>query len=42
MKSGTRLRCPSCGSEVIVLQASDPQLTCCNAELTVTFSPSEN
>jgi hypothetical protein len=33
IKSGTRLRCESCGSEVLVVKPSDPELTCCGNPL---------
>lgn len=29
-KTGTRVRCDSCGSELIVVKAADPELTCCD------------
>lgn len=33
-KAGTRFRCDTCGSELIVVKASQPELTCCNQPLT--------
>lgn len=29
-KPGTRVRCEECGSELIVVKAADPELTCCD------------
>ena len=29
IKSGTRLRCETCGSEMIVVKAGDAALECC-------------
>lgn len=33
VKAGTRLRCEDCGSEIIVVRASGPELQCCGKAL---------
>lgn len=37
---GSRLRCESCGSEAIVMQAGEAELTCCDVPLVVIFDGS--
>lgn len=32
-KAGTRLRCATCGSEIVVVKAQEAQLTCCGQPL---------
>lgn len=33
IKSGTRLRCETCGSEVLIVKPAEPELTCCGTPL---------
>jgi hypothetical protein len=33
IKAGTRLRCQTCGSEIVVVKAEAPALKCCGQEL---------
>jgi hypothetical protein len=37
--SGTRLRCESCGTEIIILKSSDPMLECCGEAMELLFLP---
>ncbi|HEY1280824.1 MAG TPA: hypothetical protein VGF22_14195 [Acidimicrobiales bacterium] len=37
--NGTRLRCPVCGTEIIVLKANEPDLACCGEPLYASFTP---
>jgi hypothetical protein len=32
-KAGTRFRCETCGSELILVKAAGPELTCCDKPL---------
>jgi hypothetical protein len=38
-RSGTRLRCDHCGSEIIVLKASNPVVECCGQLMDAIFVP---
>ena len=33
VKAGTRLRCGTCGAELILVKAASPELTCCGKPL---------
>jgi len=33
VKAGTRLRCDNCGSEMVLIKAEGPELTCCGQPL---------
>jgi hypothetical protein len=37
--AGTRLKCPVCGSETIIVKSQDPELACCGQPLEVIFTP---
>jgi hypothetical protein len=39
--NGTRLRCPKCGSEIILLKANDPDVACCDEPMEPTFLPAQ-
>jgi len=38
MNPGTRLKCEQCGSEAIVVRGGGPELVCCGAPMSITFS----
>jgi ribosomal protein S27E len=38
-RNGTRLRCDHCGSEIIVLKASNPVVECCGQLMDAIFVP---
>jgi hypothetical protein len=38
-RSGTRLRCDHCGSEIIVLKAANPVVECCGQLMDAIFVP---
>jgi hypothetical protein len=38
VKPGTRLKCEQCGSEAVVVRGDGPDLACCGAPMSVTFS----
>jgi desulfoferrodoxin-like iron-binding protein len=38
-KAGTRLRCETCGSQIIVVKAGDAELACCGKPLAPLVAP---
>lgn len=39
LRTGSRLGCLRCGTEVIVMAVDGPELRCCDEVLAVVFSP---